>query len=276
MSYRKRGLVYFSGFEFDFNGDYRLTNPRHKAIDAEFVFLIQADQNRILLSDVAFSVDGKVETIPLHSSRDKLVGTGRIEPHATMSFEIRLSAQRLDRFRYVLDPAMSARNVTLAIDVEGGDNFDYPPAVVPAHKIDNSDGHLRLSWQFDSLASGVPIGLLLRSATTFDAVITTMALRAGAPFVALFAIAVMLARFAERPIARHDAYLLAAIYSFFFTLLPYLAAYMNFYIAYLLSAAVIASLLHLSSQRICVAGRVASFGLITAMLLMPSVAVIFE
>ena len=223
-----------------------------------------------------YSVDGEAETIPLHSRRDKLVWTGRIAPHATVSFQIRLRGQGLDRFRYVLVPAMSARNVDLVIDIEGGDNFDYPRAVVPAHTISNNDGHIRLSWHFDSLASGVPIGLLLPSENSFDAVITTMALRAWAPFSLLFAIVVLLAHFGARSIARHDAYLLAATYSFFFILLPYLAAYMNFYIAYALSAAIIGSLMHVCLQRICAAGRIASVGLIGASLLVPSVAVIFE
>ncbi|MFT5445198.1 MAG: hypothetical protein ACI9DC_000358 [Gammaproteobacteria bacterium] len=107
MSYRKRGLVYYSGFEFGFDGRYRLTNPTAKAIDAVFLFPIQADQNRILLSDFAFAVDGNAEVIPLHSHRDKLVWTGRIEPRATVAFEIRLRGQGPDCFRYVLDPAMS-------------------------------------------------------------------------------------------------------------------------------------------------------------------------
>jgi hypothetical protein len=276
MSYRKRGLVHFSGFEFGFDGRYRLTNPRSKPIDAVFVFPIQADQNRILLSDLAFTVDGKAESIPLHSRRDKLVWTGRIEPRSTVTFGIRLRGQGLDRFRYLLDPAMSARNVDLQIDVEGGDNFDYPPAVVPAHSIEQDDGHVKLIWHFDSLESGVPVGLLLPSETSFDSVITTMARRAWAPFVVLFAITVMLARYRGQPMARQDAYFLAAIYSFFFILLPYLAAYMNFYVAWLISVALIGSLLDICLQRITAAGRVVSGGLIGALLVLPTTAVIFE
>jgi hypothetical protein len=105
-------------------------------------------------------------------------------------------------------------------DIEGGDNFAYPPAVVPAHVIERDSDRIRLSWHFDSLESGVPVGLLLPSETSFDAVIMTMSRRAWAPFIVLFAIAVMLARHGERRMACYDAYLLASIYSFFFILLP--------------------------------------------------------
>ena len=215
MNYRKRGLVYFSGFEFSFQGHYRLTNPRAKAIDAVFVFPIQSNQNRILLSDLSFTIDGHAETIPMHSRRDKLVWTGRIEPQKSVLFKIELKGQGLDRFKYLLDPAISARNVDVVIDVEGGDNYDYPNAVVPAHRIETKPGHISLSWHFDSLESGVPIGLLLPSETSFDAVIITMTLRAWAPFAVLFVISVVLARINQQHITRHDAYFMSAVYSFF-------------------------------------------------------------
>ena len=276
MNYRKRGLVYFSGFEFGFEGRYRLTNPRAKAIDAVFVFPIQANQNRILLSDLNFTIDGQPEAIPLHSRRDKLVWTGRIEPQKSVSFEIKLNGQGLDRFRYLLDPAMAARNVDVVIDVVGGENYDYPNAVIPAHRIETDAGHLRLSWHFDSLESGVPIGLLLPSEASFDTVIITMTARAWAPFAVLFVISVILARINHLHITRHDAYFMSAIYSFFFILLPYLAAYMNFYIAYFLSVVVIGFLLDVCIQRMTSAARWASTGLICALLVVPTGAVIFE
>ena len=276
MNYRKRGLVYFSGFEFAFEGRYRLTNPRAKAIDAVFVFPIQANQNRILLSDLSFTIDGQLEAIPLHSRRNKLVWTGRIEPQKSVSFEIKLNGQGLDRFRYLLDPAMTARNVDVLIDVEGGENYDYPNAVIPAHRIETEAGNLRLSWHFDSLESGVPIGLLLPSETSFDAVIITMTLRAWAPFAVMFVISVFLARINHRHITRHDTYFMSAVYSFFFILLPYLAAYMNFYIAYFLCVVVIGFLLDVCIKRMTGIGRLASIGLICALLVIPTAAVIFE
>lgn len=276
MSYRKRGLVHFSGFEFGFDGTYRLTNPEIRPIDAVFVFPIQSDRNRILLSDLEFSVDGEPESIPLHSRRDKLVWTGRIEPNASVVFRIRFRGQGLDRFRYVLDPALEARNVELTVEVTGGETYDYPPGVVPAHIIEAEDGRVRLQWKFDALESGVPIGLLLPSETSFDEVIKTMARRAWATYALFFALMVVLVRVKERRLARTDAYLVSAQYAFFFVLLPYLAAYMNFYVAFTCSAVLVGALLQLSLRRItdahplwCVAG-------IVSLLLVPCAAVVSQ
>ena len=58
MNYRKRGLVYFSGFEFRFRGLYGISNPEPHAIDVVFVFHVHAEKNRILLSDRTFLING--------------------------------------------------------------------------------------------------------------------------------------------------------------------------------------------------------------------------
>ena len=51
MNYRKRGLVYFSGFDFRFSGHYEVQNPHPFDIDTVFVFPLQERKNQVLLSD---------------------------------------------------------------------------------------------------------------------------------------------------------------------------------------------------------------------------------
>jgi hypothetical protein len=58
MSYRKRGLVYFSGFEFTFQGRYQVTNNEAHDIDIAFVFPINLERNKVLLSDLTFTIGG--------------------------------------------------------------------------------------------------------------------------------------------------------------------------------------------------------------------------
>ena len=58
MSYRKKGLVYFAGFEFAFNGTYVVVNPEPYDIDIVFVFPVRIDR-RTLLSGLHFTVNGE-------------------------------------------------------------------------------------------------------------------------------------------------------------------------------------------------------------------------
>ena len=120
MNYRKRGLVYFSGFEFEFRGRYTASNPESHDIDVVFVFPIHAERNRILLSDLYFAVNGEPSEIALADGTDKLVWTGRLAPDEAADFEIAFTGRGLDLFTYRMDPAVPARNFSLHIRIDGG------------------------------------------------------------------------------------------------------------------------------------------------------------
>ena len=60
MNYRKRGLVYFSGFEFDFEGDYVVRNLESHDIDIVFIFPIQIAR-RSMLKDLSFEVNAATD-----------------------------------------------------------------------------------------------------------------------------------------------------------------------------------------------------------------------
>ena len=278
MSYRKRGLVYFSGFEFDFSGLYGITNPESHAIDVAFVFPIHAQRNRILLSDLRFTVNGEEAPIPLDEQSDKLVWTGRLEPEESASFELAFRGQGLDTFTYQLDPSLPVRDFQLDLRIRGGDDeFDYAAGVLPAHSVTKGDGEVALAWRFPSLESGVPVGVILPSETSFDQVIVTMVRRSWATFALFFATVVILAAFLERPLERYESYLFASGYAFFFVLLPYLAAYMDFYAAYVVSCLAIGALLvtyltGLLSAR----ARPVLLALVAALLVIPTTAVILQ
>jgi hypothetical protein len=244
MNYRKRGLVYFSGFEFAFRGLYAVVNPEPHAIDVVFVFPVHVEKNRILLSDRTFTVNGRPADIALTESSDKLVWTGQLEPGESAEFEIAFKGRGLDSFTYAMDPSLPVRG---------------------------------FGWEFPSLESGVPVGVILPSETSFDSIIVTMIRRSWATFVLFFAGIVALSLHVERPLLRHESYLIASAYAFFFVLLSYLAAYLHFYVAYILAVLVIGGLLHLYLERtLSRAARYPVAGLIASLLFLPTLAVILQ
>ncbi|NMO19555.1 hypothetical protein HPC49_18785 [Pyxidicoccus fallax] len=236
MNYRKRGLRYFSGFDFTFDADYAVANTEGRDIDVAFIFPIEMDKSQVLLSELKFLVDGKESSLDLGESGNRLVWTGRIAKDATASFSIRYRARGLNSFVYKLDPALPARDVSLHFAVEGGENYDYPADVLAATSVQTQSDAVTLDWAFKSLESGVNLGVILPSEKTFDAMVSTMAGRAWVPFVGLLALLAALGLRHRRQLALHEMYLLAGVYGFFFVLLSYLAAFMNFYVAYAISA----------------------------------------
>jgi hypothetical protein len=276
MNYRKRGLRYFSGFDFTLSADYAVTNREAHDIDVAFVFPIEVDKSQVLLSELGFSVDGQPAQLDLGDAGNRLMWTGRVAQGAVRAFHIQYRARGLNAFVYRLDPSLPARDVKLDVEARGGDNFDYPPGVLSATTASQTDRAVTLHWAYPSLESGVALGVILPSEKRFDAVIATMARRAWAPFLAWMGIVAALAARHRRPLAFYESYLLAAAYGFSFVLLSYLAAFMSFYAAYaavMLGMGLIATAY---SKRIFVAERLPALaGAWVAAMAVPTAAVIW-
>jgi hypothetical protein len=235
MNYRKRGLRYFSGFDFTFSAQYELRNREDHDIDVAFIFPIEVDKSQVLLSDLTFLVNGREAALDLGEARNRLVWTGRVPRGEAAQFAIRYRARGLQSLQYKLDPALPARDVRVRIGVVGGSNFDYPEGVLSAGAVQEQPDAVTLEWKFGSLESGVNLGVVLPSVRSFDRIIATMAHRAWFFFGAFVLLVGALAARHRRPLRTYDAYLLAAAFAFTFILLAYLAAFMNFYLAYAVS-----------------------------------------
>jgi hypothetical protein len=277
MNYRKRGLVYFSGFQFVFQGQYLIENPAPRDIDVVFVFPIRLQKNQVLLSNLAFSVDGRPVPIALSDEGDKLMWTGRLKPAQRAELIISFGGRGLDAFCYRLDPALPVKDFSLEVRVRGGRNYDYPAGVVPAHRVEAEDDLVTLRWDFPSLESGVPAGLILPSEQSFDRIITTILARSWLPFLLLWAGLTALFLRAGKPLELVPAVLLAAGFSLFYILLAYLAAFMHFYLAFGVSALVVhlALMFYVRALLDRRAGLTALL-LCAAFLLIPALAVVLE
>ena len=277
MNYRKRGLVYFSGFDFRFTGDYSTQNPFDRDVDVAFVFPISLEKNRVLLSGLSFYVNGAAAPVELGKGGDKLLWTGRLKPGEQLAFRVAFDGRGLDAFTYALDPAAPARNVGLTIDIHGGDNFDYADGVVPATSVERTGDVTRLQWRFASLESGIPIGVMLPSEKSFDAIIATFVARSWAGFLLFFAGLVALRLHHGRPPRIFESYLFAAAYALFFVLVAYLAAYLHFYAAWALALGVTSGLLCGYAALLLPRGAWRPVaGLVASCLAVPTLAVILQ
>jgi len=277
MNYRKRGLVYFSGFDFTLDGTFVVKNDEGRAIDAVFVLPIQLATNKVMLSDLVFEVDARTVAVSLAEGADKLVWTGRLLAEQQITFHVGFRGRGLDSFVYRLDPSARVRDFELALSIAGGHNIDYPDGVAPASETRTEGDRVRMWWRYGSLESGIPIGVVLPSEASFDAELGTMAARAWVPFVLLFVALSAVAALWRRTLTFYEAYLVGAAYALFFVLVAYWAAIMHFVVAYLLGLAVVGALLVLFLRGLF--GRPGVFvalALTVAALVLPTLAVLLQ
>jgi hypothetical protein len=278
MNYRKRGLVYFSGFDFRFEGNYSIVNDEESSIDVVFVFPINLERNKILLSDLGFFVDDVPEAISLSETGDKLIWTGRLSKEESITFMITYKGRGLDEFTYFLDPGLPVRDFHLTAEITGGNNYDYAEGVVPATATDIvSKEKVILTWDYTSLESGVPLGLVLPSEKSFDTIITTMTMRSWATFILFFSGIIAIFLFSKKKLHLYTACFIASCYAFFFILLAYLTAYMPFYLAYAISLITISLMLFLYMMfTLSLEGGLIATGLFIIYQFIPTLAVIME
>jgi len=277
MNYRKRGLVYFSGFDFRFSGDFDAENPFDRDVDVAFVFPINLQKNKVLLSELSFTVNGAPAPVELGKDGDKLLWTGRLRPKERLAFRVAFKGRGLDAFTYAMDPGAAVRNVSLTVNIRGGGNFDYADGVVPATSVEREGDAVRLAWRFDSLESGIPMGVVLPSEKSFDAIIATFVGRSWAGFLLFFAGLVALCLHHGRPPRIFESYLFAAAYALFFVLVAYLAAYLHFYAAWALALSVTGGLLCGYAALLLPRGAwKAVAGLVAGGLAVPTLAVILQ
>jgi hypothetical protein len=277
MNYRKRGLRYFSGFDFALTAAYEVVNSERADIDVAFIFPIEVNKSQVLLSELQFRVDDKEARLDLGKQGNRLVWTGRIAKGATARFAIRYKARGLDSFVYKLDPSLPARNVAVHVGVQGGDGFDYPAGVLSADKVVQTRDAVALDWAFPSLESGVNLGVVLPSEKTFDSLIATMARRAWVPFLAFALVVMLLAARQGLRLLAYEQWLVAAAFGFTFVLLAYLAAFLNFYLAYAIAIQVMGAVVVAYVQRLLPGEKAPLlWGLWGATMIVPTGAVILE
>ena len=239
MNYRKRGLRYFSGFDFTFRTDYTYLNRSTHDEDVAFIFPIEFNKSQVLLSDVELTVNGKPAQAELKENGTCLLWTGRVPGGAQVAFTLGYKARGLGSFIYRLDPSLAARDIAVHLSVTGGDNFDFPEGTLSAQSITQTRDALAFDWRYSALESGVTLGLILPSEKSYDAIIATMARRAWAPFLSFFGLWFVLSLGARRRLMFYEVGLLSVTYAFFFVLVAYLSAFLHFYVAWPLCLAVL-------------------------------------
>ncbi len=232
MNYRKRGLKYFSGFDFSFRGDYAYANTSGHDEDVAFIFPIEFNKSQVLLSDVELTVNGEKTQAELKEGGTCLLWTGRVAGGSRVAFTLGYKARGLGSFQYRLDPALPAKDIAVHLSVTGGDNFDFPEGSLSAQSITRTAEGLAFDWRYSALESGVTLGLILPSEKSYDAIIATMARRAWAPFLSFFGLWSVLALGSRRKLLFYETGLLSVTYAFFFVLVAYLSAFLHFYVAW--------------------------------------------
>ncbi|MCL2504234.1 MAG: inner membrane CreD family protein [Coriobacteriia bacterium] len=263
LDQRRKGLLWYATYVVGFDAVYKVTNPATSTAETKMTFTfpdpqgiydgfkIAVDGRDVPISYRAGAGDGFESSAPYDtSSHDEYgspasgqggyaVATFDIPAGKTVEVATGYSTNGLDTWVYEPRPegAGLIEDFHLTMHTDFAD-VDYPGDGISPTARESSGSGLTLSWDYDSVVSGRPIGLVMPSPTNPGPLVSRITFFAPVSLLFFFAALVLLTTTSSvrlHPV--HYGFLAAAFFAFHL-LLTYLADQIDLHVAFALAAAV--------------------------------------
>ncbi|TLM76854.1 MAG: hypothetical protein FDZ75_09500, partial [Actinobacteria bacterium] len=234
LEQRRKGLLWYATYVVDFSAAYRVANPGSNVATATMTFTFPDSAG--IYDGFAVKVNGT--DVPVEYRSGKAVAVFNIAPGATAKVDTGYKTNGLEKWVYQPSPngAGVVRDFKLVMLTDFKD-VDYPgDGVSPTQIAEEGDGW-RLTWDYESVVSGRPIGLIMPVPPNPGPLVARITAFAPVSLLFFFAALVLLtatSRIKLHPI--HYGFLAAAFFAFDL-LLAYLADQVDINIAFLIAAA---------------------------------------
>lgn len=158
LEHRKKGLLWYSTYRVRFDGDYVITNPTDST--QEVVIAYQFPVSQGIYDDFRFAIDGDSVT-QFSVSNSRLDWKVELAPGESKLVEIAYGSQGLDEWWYLFGAGVSQLNEFRLVMNTNFDQINFPEkSISPVTRTKTKNGW-QLTWKYESLISGVQIGMQL-------------------------------------------------------------------------------------------------------------------
>jgi hypothetical protein len=234
LDQRRKGLLWYATYTVDFDAAYRVTNAETTSGVATIAFAFPAPDG--VYDGFAVTADG-VEVPVTYGDG---IASAAFSLAAGHTAEVRCGyrTQGLDEWRYLPSPggAGVVDDFALTMTTDFSD-IDYPADAVSPTNAAVGDGTAELSWTYESLVTGRPIGLVMPKPENPGPLAARISLFAPVSLLFYFAALVLLtatSRLKLHPM--HYAFLAAGFFAFHL-LLAYLADHIDINLAFAIASA---------------------------------------
>lgn len=243
VDYRKKGLVFYTGYNADFTGKYLIRNPENEKIYLSFIFPYPTEREQGMLRDVKLLVNGKEQPEDTEYQQNLALWTGLLDAGGSLEITVSYKGRGLNHFIYGFEPGKPINKFEIKIEVSGAKDIDYPVSTMsPTRTEDTADGKI-LVWELDRLLTQLNIGVILPDRINISKQIAVMVARAPFFFLLfLFTLIATLKLSGYSPNFVHIA-MSSAAYFLFYPLFAYLSMYMHTVVAFILSFGILGGLI---------------------------------
>jgi len=234
LTQRRKGLLWYATYVVDFRAAYKVKNPLDRAIDTTMTF--EFPDAAGTYDGFAVKVDGA--EVPIVYREGKARATFTMLPGETASVVMGYRTNGMDRWVYVPSPggAGVVRDFNLAMSTDFA-TIDYPADGVSPTSSSRTDTGWNLVWNYSSVVSGRPIGLVMPVPPNPGPLVARITV--FAPVSLLFFFAALILLTATSGVKLHPIHygFLAAAFFAFDLLLAYLADQVDINVAFAIAAA---------------------------------------
>jgi hypothetical protein len=237
LDYRQKGLLWYSTYTVDFNGQYKFSNPLEQPVTLTVQYNFPATNT--LYDNFKFEINGK-QILPDSDLSKGLTATVTLNSRETANVQVTYRSRGVDRWMYKFGSGITnVKNFSLVVNTDFSD-FDFPKDTVSASSKTATAKGWKLDWKFDSLVAGFQIGVEMPKKTQPGPLASTMSLFAPVSLLFFFSILVIIGSVrgnAERLHPMHYFFLGAAFFAFHL-LFAYLADHIAVELAFAAAALV--------------------------------------
>ncbi len=243
MDYRKKGLVYYTGYNAEFQGTYTVRNPEAEKIYLSFIFPYPTRQGEGMLQNVKLLLNGEEDADNTEYQPNLALWTGMLEAEETLTVTVQYHGRGLNHFLYGFEPGTPIHRFRMRLDVHGSADVDYPTSTMTPTTIDRTDKGIGLVWELDRSLSEFNIGVILPDKLNIARQIGIMSLRAPFFFLLFLGALGVILRLAGYGLHFVKIVIICVAYFFFYPLFAYLSVYMFPWLSFLLSFGILGALI---------------------------------
>lgn len=229
LDQRRKGLLWYATYVVDFDATYQVENPGREPVKTTMNF---AFPDAAATYD-GFSVEVDGTEAPIEYSQGTAIATFEIPAGRTATVKTGYRTNGMDRWTYA--PSPDGAGVVRDFDLKMTTDFariDYPQDGVSPTSAERAGDGWQLTWAYDSVVSGRPIGLIMPTPPNPGPLVSRIT--AFAPVSLLFFFAALILLTATSGVKLHPVHygFLAAAFFAFHLLLAYLADQIDINVAF--------------------------------------------
>lgn len=246
LQHRRKGLLWYSTYDVDFDAVYTFRNPLTERAQATVIFFFPASAS--IYDAFEFRVND-VPTTPNESNGyEGINAVLQVQPGSEIPIHVAYKSRGLDRWSYSFsDGITTVKNFSLKA-VTDFSEYDFPPQTIsPSTKTPTKNGWT-LEWTFNNLVSDFDIGVQMPTKLNPGPLASRMSYFAPVSLLFFFMTLIVLGAVTDRNLhPMHYFFLGASFFSFhilFAYLVDHLLLELSFIIAALVSMALVVTYLY--------------------------------